>query len=555
MSERPDDHAADGSTDEPAAGPADRPDEAAIPAPALVVLIGPSAAGKSTWAESNFREGQVLSSDHFRALVGTGADDQTAGTEAFAVLDQLIALRLAKGLTTVVDTLGLDDDLRARLRAAASRGRPALCRRRLRHRPHPLPPAQRGPPPPPAQVGARQATPALAGGARRPRRRGLRPRPARPRPTSPRRRTPPSADRQRPQSAVRRRRPAVRLRPRRVELRVRRRQRRDRTATGRDRPSGRGRRLPLDPGHGPLPPGAPGRSGLGADARELHHAGLPGRPHHHPAARHAGGWDRAPQRRPAGQDRGHPRRRLRRGRVDCGLGAGWFDAEQAAFGYPVNSNRVRLDTLEEALQALPILWGPGSKSFEGEQVRIPEALAYPRPLQDPVPIIVGGGGERRTLRLAARYATGGQRAGRPRDRGGQDRGAAAPLRRGRPRPGRGGDDGAVTPGPRPDRGRAGRPGRAAPPPQPIGRAIRRARTRSDACSRRSRPSRARAGAARGPGVSPTRANRRRARTRRRSTRSTPAQRHRSPDDRVGWARAQRSTPPGRSPGACGKQAG
>ncbi|MGI9596258.1 MAG: TIGR03560 family F420-dependent LLM class oxidoreductase, partial [Acidimicrobiales bacterium] len=92
------------------------------------------------------------------------------------------------------------------------------------------------------------------------------------------------------------------------------------------------------------------------------------------------------------------------GRAECGLGAGWFGAEQAAYGYPVNSDRVRLDALEDALQALPLLWGPGSKSFEGRTLSIPEALAYPRPIQDPVPILVGGGGEKRTLRLAAAYA-------------------------------------------------------------------------------------------------------------------------------------------------------
>ena len=92
------------------------------------------------------------------------------------------------------------------------------------------------------------------------------------------------------------------------------------------------------------------------------------------------------------------------GRAECGIGAGWFDAEQRAYGYPVNSDQVRLDTLEDALQALPILWGPGSKPFEGKAISIPEALAYPRPIQDPLPILVGGGGERRTLKMVAQYA-------------------------------------------------------------------------------------------------------------------------------------------------------
>lgn len=56
------------------------------------------------------------------------------------------------------------------------------------------------------------------------------------------------------------------------------------------------------------------------------------------------------------------------------------------------------------MRLLPLLWGPGGPAFEGAVVSVPEASGYPRPLQEHVPIIVGGGGERRTLRLAARYA-------------------------------------------------------------------------------------------------------------------------------------------------------
>ncbi len=50
------------------------------------------------------------------------------------------------------------------------------------------------------------------------------------------------------------------------------------------------------------------------------------------------------------------------------------------------------------------MWGPGSPSFKGSRLFVPEAMCYPRPLQQHVPIVVGGGGELRTLRLAARYA-------------------------------------------------------------------------------------------------------------------------------------------------------
>jgi alkanesulfonate monooxygenase SsuD/methylene tetrahydromethanopterin reductase-like flavin-dependent oxidoreductase (luciferase family) len=60
--------------------------------------------------------------------------------------------------------------------------------------------------------------------------------------------------------------------------------------------------------------------------------------------------------------------------------------------------------LEDALQLLPVLWGPGTPAFEGRVIKVPEAMCYPRPLQEHVPILIGGSGERRTLRLVARYA-------------------------------------------------------------------------------------------------------------------------------------------------------
>jgi F420-dependent oxidoreductase-like protein len=92
------------------------------------------------------------------------------------------------------------------------------------------------------------------------------------------------------------------------------------------------------------------------------------------------------------------------GRAVCGLGLAWFQAEHTAYGWPFPPTAQRYALLEDALRLLPLLWGKGSPAFRGSVLNVPEAVCYPRPLQEHVPVIVGGGGERRTLRLAARHA-------------------------------------------------------------------------------------------------------------------------------------------------------
>ncbi|MGH8892885.1 MAG: TIGR03560 family F420-dependent LLM class oxidoreductase, partial [Actinomycetes bacterium] len=92
------------------------------------------------------------------------------------------------------------------------------------------------------------------------------------------------------------------------------------------------------------------------------------------------------------------------GRAVCGLGLAWFAAEHRAYGWDFPATTDRYALLEDALQLLPLLWGPGSPAFRGRLLDVPEATCYPRPLQAHVPVLLGGAGERRTLRLAARYA-------------------------------------------------------------------------------------------------------------------------------------------------------
>jgi F420-dependent oxidoreductase-like protein len=92
------------------------------------------------------------------------------------------------------------------------------------------------------------------------------------------------------------------------------------------------------------------------------------------------------------------------GRALCGLGAAWYEREHALYGWPFPPLAERFDRLEDALELLPLMWGPGAPRFEGRTLEVAEAVCYPRPLQARVPILVGGSGERRTLRLVARHA-------------------------------------------------------------------------------------------------------------------------------------------------------
>ncbi|MFD3747464.1 LLM class F420-dependent oxidoreductase [Nocardia sp. NPDC058633] len=94
------------------------------------------------------------------------------------------------------------------------------------------------------------------------------------------------------------------------------------------------------------------------------------------------------------------------GRVELGLGSGWFAAEHAAYGIPFPDNRFGL--LEEQLAIVTGLWEtkPGATfSFDGDHYQLTDSPALPKPVQDPVPVIIGGHGKVRTPRLAARYAT------------------------------------------------------------------------------------------------------------------------------------------------------
>ncbi len=93
------------------------------------------------------------------------------------------------------------------------------------------------------------------------------------------------------------------------------------------------------------------------------------------------------------------------GRVELGLGTGWYEAEHTAYGIPFPPLAERFDRFEEQLQVVTGLWAAdGPFTFEGRHHVLRDSPALPRPVQSPLPVIVGGGGARRTPRLAATYA-------------------------------------------------------------------------------------------------------------------------------------------------------
>ena len=93
------------------------------------------------------------------------------------------------------------------------------------------------------------------------------------------------------------------------------------------------------------------------------------------------------------------------GRLEVGIGAGWNEEESSAYGIALGSPRERSDRFEEACQVLIGLLSPGDTTFEGKYYRLTDARCNPKPVQQPhPPICIGGNGERRTLRTAARFA-------------------------------------------------------------------------------------------------------------------------------------------------------
>ncbi|MCA9792874.1 MAG: LLM class F420-dependent oxidoreductase [Candidatus Eremiobacteraeota bacterium] len=95
------------------------------------------------------------------------------------------------------------------------------------------------------------------------------------------------------------------------------------------------------------------------------------------------------------------------GRAWLGLGAGWFEREHQGLGVPFPPVAERFEHLEEALQIALQMWSDNNGAFRGKHHRLEETLCVPQPLRRPhPPIMIGGMGEKKTLRLVAQYAQG-----------------------------------------------------------------------------------------------------------------------------------------------------
>ena len=93
------------------------------------------------------------------------------------------------------------------------------------------------------------------------------------------------------------------------------------------------------------------------------------------------------------------------GRVELGIGAGWYEQEYIAYGYHFPSNVSRIKQLDESLSIIKTMWKEKRASFEGKYYRIKEAICNPKPIQKPHPIImIGGSGEKYLLKVVAKHA-------------------------------------------------------------------------------------------------------------------------------------------------------
>ncbi len=380
--------------------------ETRLPAPSVVVLIGPSGSGKTTWAAANFQSTEIVSSDELRSRVGIDESDQRASTAAFELLDRIVTERMSRGLTTVVDTLGYDSESRRHwVQLAHDNGIPIYamafptplkeCLRRNSTRKRPLPIAvikkqasrfqevfdtlgDEGFDGIHSEAPVRLVVPQMT-----------------------------AEDSQQPASPPEGHSFGLLL---------------SRFNWGKEnnldedlksiaiRAEAAGfrdiwlmdhfRQIPqVGQPWEDIPEVYTALSFMAAHTSNIRLGALvSSATHRHPAV--------------LGQmiatlDV------LSGGRANCGIGIGWDQKEHIGYGIEFPDVATRYDVLEDTLQILPLLWGKGSPAFEGKVFTASDLTCYPRPVQEKVPILIGGSGEKRTLSLVARYGDAANLFGKP----------------------------------------------------------------------------------------------------------------------------------------------
>jgi F420-dependent oxidoreductase-like protein len=383
--------------------------ELRLPVPCLVVLVGASGSGKSTWAATMFHDSEIVSSDRLRGMVGAGEDDQQAGTAAFAILDQVVAERIRRGLTTVIDTLGLDGDNRRRwVGIAHGAGIPAYA--------------------------VLFDTPATETRARNSARDRPIPRTVLDRQLSRFRAALREIDEEDFDHLINEQ-PVVTVTSSVV------------AAAGRQAPetpaSTRTHQFGLVVNRFAWGEGSDLAEKLSSIAERAEAAGFSDlwvMDHFRQIPRVGRVWEDIPEAYVSLSFLAGVTRTLRLGvlvtsiahrhpvvlgkmvatldvlsggRALLGLGIGWNREEQEGYGIHFLPVRERYAMLEDTLKMLPLLWGKGSPTFDGLTFSAPELVCYPRPVQEHIPILIGGSGERRTLRLVAQYADACNLFGKP----------------------------------------------------------------------------------------------------------------------------------------------
>jgi F420-dependent oxidoreductase-like protein len=374
-----------------------------LPDPCLVVLVGVAGAGKSTWARRWFEPASIVSADDLRAVVGHHRHDLRATNDATEVLELIVTKRLRRGLLTVIDSTALDPAVRTRYRNLAAAVGVAChavvvdtpereTRSRNRSRPEAVPSA--------VVTSQLKALPAAI-----------------------------AAMASEPFAGVHRVSDGddVTIVPRSLYNAP--------AAARRQQEDPMTMRFGLQLGGWSWPGGgaelAPRLGAIARTAEEVGFSSISVMDHFIQIPTVGREWEDMPEStatlgflaaatstaRLGALVNGVTYRNLAHlakivatldvlsgGRAFCGLGTAWFGREHELYGWDFPPVSRRYELLEDALELLPLMWGKGSPAYTGRAITVPAATCYPRPLQEHVPIVVGGSGERRTLRLVARYA-------------------------------------------------------------------------------------------------------------------------------------------------------